>query len=820
METGIVRFAEGEYFGQVENGQANGFGYLKYNNGGIYVGEWRNNCQSGKGAKNTSEYAALGDFVNGKRHGQFCCVEKNVISNGRDKKSWYDAFYIGDYANDLKSGRGVYAEGNSGDYAYLGNFSNDKLNGRGYFSRFPHISSGSFEEGNFVNGKMVGKIYSYPRRESKTISGNTKTIFFGNSEETGWDTFRYWGFGVRCGSLANSVKEIWIGYHNLNGSESFKGVKIYQDFSERMKVVVGDWGSNINSKNGYFSKIDYVGNMDMGNYLNNKACGKGISFEWRYGDNKFEYDDGCSEITIYPKSEQLVIRNHATKSVTTYCKNGNEESYLGTSSRLRRKEVSTYNGVLNGGKPPVAANYPVNAGGNVTTKKTTATPNDSSGGNKSAAKPIKREKTIDDYFDEFRYTGPYADLVVDDMPSANFGNANYIEREKSKITPIPTPKSTFTPIATSARSEQAIPKTYDYGDEYGEKISFKDRIKLEIANKKEMAEAKNKAKVPQKPVTPKTVKTTNERIKSLNEEYEFKDNRKKLVGVKVKKEIQEIPPSVVDLYESAFKGDMVVKKVVFSSFTSFNGECFRGCENLEEVVFLKGGSLSRKAFKDCVNLKKVSFRSDEIRADGDDLFENAPKVQLYDTDLERYYDFDEFYAKFLCDIYSIKKDYQMKVFKKNSLGNDIANWGELVIGGAVVEKRDRVTYLKGFVKKEETVTIPSKVSLIDNASFAQIKDIVKTIIFEEGGIYKLETGVFDGLVNLEKVEALSVYFIGKKVFKDSLNLNSVIVSPKAKAKLGAFPKGLKVKKDVVTVYTGRPIHSTLAKKFTFEKKKK
>ena len=634
MVTGIVRFAEGEYFGQVENGQANGFGYLKYNNGGIYVGEWRNNCQSGKGAKNTSEYAALGDFVNGKRQGKFCCVEKNVISNGLDKKSWWDAFYIGDYANDLKNGRGVYAEGNSGNYAYLGNFSNDKLNGRGYFSRFPHITSGSFEEGNFVNGKMVGKIYSYPRRESKTISGSTKTIFYGNSEDTGWDTFRYYGFGVRCGSLANPTKQIRIGYHNMNGSENFKGVKIYQDFSERMKVIVGDWGSSINSKNGYFSEIDYVGNMDMGNYRNDKPCGKGISFEWRYGDNKFEYDDGCSEITIYPKSEQLVIRNHVTKSVTTYYKNGNEESDVGASSSLIRNEVLTYNGVLNGGKPPVAANYSVNASGNVATKKPVATPNASSSGNKTAA---------------------------------NYGNANYIEREKSKITPIATPKSTFTPIATSAQSEQAIPKTYEYGDEYGEKISFKDRIKLEIANKKEMAEEKNKANVPQKPVAPKTAKTTNERIKRLNEEYEFKDNRKKLVGVKVKKEIQEIPASVCDLYESAFQGDTVVKKVVFSSHISFNGECFRGCENLEEVVFLKGGFLSPKAFKDCVNLKKISFRSYETKADGDNLFENAPKVQLYATDQKRYYDFDEFYAKFLFSRYETKKkEYQRKVDAKNS----------------------------------------------------------------------------------------------------------------------------------------------------------
>ena len=846
METGIVRFAEGEYFGQVENGQANGFGYLKYSNGDIYVGEWRNNCQTGKGAKNTGEYAALGDFVNGRRQGKFCCVEKNVISNGLNEKSRWDAYYIGDYANDLKNGRGVYAEGQCGNYAYLGNFVSDKLNGRGYFSRYPFITDGSFEEGNFVNGKMVGKIYSYPRRASKTLSGATKTIFYGDSEETGWDTFRYWGFGVKWSKL-KSTEVIQIGYHNMNGSENFKGVKIYQDFSERMKVVVGDWGSNVYSKNGYFSQIDYFGNMDMGNYRNGKPCGKGISFEWKNGDNKFEYDDGSTEITVYPKSEQLVFRPHGTKSATTYYKNGNVESYIGASSSLKRTEIRTYNGVLNGGKSPVAANYSVNASGSVTTEKLAAkTENTASYGNNLEARPVKEEKTVDDYFDEFRYTGPYADLVVDDMPSANFGNANYVEREKNKVTPIPTQERTFTPIATPVQSEQITPKTYDYGDEYGEKISFKDRIKLEIANKKEMREAKNEAAVPQKPAAPKTEKTTNERIKILNEEYEFKDNRKKLVGVKVKKEIQEIPASVSDLYETAFKGDTVVKKVQFGSYVAFHGECFRGCENLEEVVFLKGGSLSSKAFCDCVNLKKVSFKSYQLGVDGDDLFENAPKVQLYVTDLKRNYDFDEFYAEFLYGIYGTKKaEYQRKVAAKKERENESANAAngntnsakvnaepkkaksitvgasaDGTIDGAIVEKTGDGVYLKGFVKKEETVFIPGEVTIIDNASFAGIKDIVKDIIFKGCGIHELQTGVFDGLTNLEKVEAPNVYFVHKKAFKDTVNLKSVTVMKNAKIKHGAFPKGLKVKRDVVSVGIDRFRRVTLAKRFTFEKKKK
>lgn len=142
------------------------------------------------------------------------------------------------------------------------------------------------------------------------------------------------------------------------------------------------------------------------------------------------------------------------------------------------------------------------------------------------------------------------------------------------------------------------------------------------------------------------------------------------------------------------------------------------------------------------------------------------------------------------------------------------------IGGAIVERRDNGVYLKGFVKKEETVFIPREVTIIDNASFAGIKDIVKEIIFEGCGIHELQTGVFDGLINLEKVEAPNVYFVHKKAFKDTVNLKSVTVMQNAKIKHGAFPKGLKVKRDVVSVGIDRFRHVISAKRFTFEKKKK
>ncbi len=739
MNVGKVEFKEGEYFGSVENGQANGFGYLKYNNGDIYVGEWKNNSETGKGGKNTREYASLGDFANGKRQGKLCCVEKNVISNGLDKKSRWDAYYIGDYANDLKNGRGVYAEGPAGNYTYLGNFVNDKLNGHGYFSSFPFISSGSFDEGNFVNGKMVGKIYSYPRTESRTLSGVVQTIFYGNSEETAeWGAFRYWGFGVRWRET-QSAKEIRIGYHNMNGSENFSGVKIFQDFSDSMKMVAKD------------SQIDYYGNMSIGNRSNSR--GNGISFEWRNGENNFIYKNGDTEIAIYPKFEQLVVSDYGTKSVATYRKDGKVTIDIGTSSSLKRNEVPVYNGVLNGGKSPVAADFSVNATANVAVAKADTTPSAASGGSKSSEKPVKKEKTIDDYFEEFKYDGPYSDLTIDDMPSVGWGKGNVGSAKPA------APSRATAQIKTSVPANDYTPSTptekiYDYGDEYGQTLSFAERVKLEIANRKGIRAAKKAEKEKAKKAAEK------KKAKTLNSSA-----KKTSAKVKIAKPVKT--PLAFEIDENGLV-------VVGEGAEPIGPKDFESVR--KDVTTIRLASSVKKIEQDALyvrgNREYKKLTAVDLSATDDLLIEanafsyqTALQTALFPHNIRRIgmRAFDYCPNLYVCDLSETTSDF------------DVDQWAF------------------GHCAGLESVVLPHT-TYVGSFAFAECRALTS---FDAPCVKYLYDGVFYKDYSLRTVNAPNVMRIEKDAFCGCDELSEVIVHAKCKIKFGAFPKGLRKKKKKV-----------------------
>lgn len=106
------------YYGEVENGMANGKGMAYYPSGNIYMGEWKNNLRHGK----NSAY------------------------------KWFTGeIYEGDYKNDKREGYGVYYFTN-GDY-YKGEWKNDLNHGSGtlYSGKNEIKLSGQWENGNFVS---------------------------------------------------------------------------------------------------------------------------------------------------------------------------------------------------------------------------------------------------------------------------------------------------------------------------------------------------------------------------------------------------------------------------------------------------------------------------------------------------------------------------------------------------------------------------------------------------------------------------------------------------------------------------------------------
>ena len=104
-----------QYFGQITNEKANGYGMGVYETGGVYKGYWKDNSRNGKGEyrwTSGDEYA--GDYVNGVRTG-YGIYE--FVSGER---------YEGEWLNDLRHGQGIHYS-SKGEIALKGEWKKDKL---------------------------------------------------------------------------------------------------------------------------------------------------------------------------------------------------------------------------------------------------------------------------------------------------------------------------------------------------------------------------------------------------------------------------------------------------------------------------------------------------------------------------------------------------------------------------------------------------------------------------------------------------------------------------------------------------------------------
>jgi len=263
METlGIVNFSSGKYVGEVKNGKAHGYGRIRFSNGDIYMGQWKNNCMTGMGFYYKKDNWTLGSFINGKRHGRCATIIKNAHK--------FD-FFIGTYSNDMKNGQGAYYW--DSEDCYVGNFNNDKLNGVGSMSKF---GGDEFYTGIYQNGLFVKQTIMYP----KTVLPDGY-VFFGDCNRH----YHYSGDGLL---VYPQNKLRLIGYHNKLGpnmtiSYNFKGVKAGGNrircnaFSKYL--IVGDFGETNYKMSGPFEKISSEGKMYLGNYREDKKNGFGIYYD-------------------------------------------------------------------------------------------------------------------------------------------------------------------------------------------------------------------------------------------------------------------------------------------------------------------------------------------------------------------------------------------------------------------------------------------------------------------------------------------------------------------------------------------------------------
>lgn len=153
---GVLTYANGDvYDGQFINDIRTGEALISYSDGSKYIGTVVDGIPHGKGIYTFSDNSwYYGDFENGLKHG----VGEYHDANG--------SYYYGSFSNDLKHGtetvtielydKSVY-KGKcklvfSSGSAYIGDFAHDKRTGKGVYT----WSSGERYEGEFVDGKFNG----------------------------------------------------------------------------------------------------------------------------------------------------------------------------------------------------------------------------------------------------------------------------------------------------------------------------------------------------------------------------------------------------------------------------------------------------------------------------------------------------------------------------------------------------------------------------------------------------------------------------------------------------------------------------------------
>ena len=138
--TGVFEWDSSTYYGDVTDGIANGAGYIVWDNGERYVGDWVWNDMTGYGTYIWPD----GECYTGSY--------QDDLFHGAGTFSWADGeSYTGAYVRDQRTGTGTYTWPDGS--CYTGEFANDQPTGRGMIS----YADGSFYIGGVFCGRRNGQ---------------------------------------------------------------------------------------------------------------------------------------------------------------------------------------------------------------------------------------------------------------------------------------------------------------------------------------------------------------------------------------------------------------------------------------------------------------------------------------------------------------------------------------------------------------------------------------------------------------------------------------------------------------------------------------
>ena len=146
----------------VEGNCISGQGTL-IDNGHTYVGEFKDGKVHGQGNliyPNGDKY--VGEYQNGKRHGQGTFTKKNGDT------------YVGEWKNSMKHGQGTYTFANGDEY--FGEYKKDKKDGLGiYTSADGDVTGGEFKEGKlFKKMWLPASLFKKDNRKRETVKKKEK----------------------------------------------------------------------------------------------------------------------------------------------------------------------------------------------------------------------------------------------------------------------------------------------------------------------------------------------------------------------------------------------------------------------------------------------------------------------------------------------------------------------------------------------------------------------------------------------------------------------------------------------------------------------
>ena len=139
-------FEDGEYEGIIINGKREIRGTMKYKNGSIYKGQWKNDKWHGKGLYRTQNYNNP-NFIGILYEGEF--NNDKIEGYGIGKYSSGDQ-YEGEWKNNKQYGRGILNYVGGGKY--IGEWKYGKLDGEGIY----YLKNGERFEGKFLDNKYNG----------------------------------------------------------------------------------------------------------------------------------------------------------------------------------------------------------------------------------------------------------------------------------------------------------------------------------------------------------------------------------------------------------------------------------------------------------------------------------------------------------------------------------------------------------------------------------------------------------------------------------------------------------------------------------------